>query len=193
MILSAAVILGLAAGLFRAWIGKRTYRIIDLRLPGLVLFAFVPQWLAFFQTRLGYRLPDDWAPYLLVSSQVVLLVFAWLNRKQPGFLLLGSGLILNFLVIITNGGLMPISPGTVRKIYPNAPRTSWQIGKRLGSGKDIVLPAEWTNLAFLSDRWILPDWVNIQVAFSVGDVFIALGAFWLLWTLGGSHLETTRG
>lgn len=175
--------------MIRARIGKRSYKIVDLRFPGLVLFAFIPQWIAFYQSRMGYTLPDEWVPVILVGSQIVMLVFAWLNRKQPGFWMLGSGLLLNFLVIAANGGLMPISPESVRKLYPDAPDTSWQIGERLGSGKDIVLPVSDTRLWFLSDRFLFTDWSVFRVAFSLGDVFIAIGAFWLLWTLGGEAHE----
>lgn len=190
MILAYAVILGLAAGLVRAWAGKRPYRTAALRLPGLVIFAFLPQLAAFYLPKAGLALPDAWAPYILVSSQVILLGFVWLNRKVAGFWLLGLGLLLNFLVIVLNGGLMPISPETVRKIYPHAPESSWQVYERLGSGKDIVLPVSETQLWFLSDRFVLPDWMNYQVAFSAGDVFIAIGALWLLWNLGGDQVNT---
>ncbi len=185
MILAAAVAVGLVAGLIRAWLGKRSYRVIDLRFPGLVLIAFIPQWFAFYQSRMGAGFPSEWSPVLLVATQILLLLFAWFNRKQPGFWMLGAGLLLNFLVIIANGGLMPISPETVRQIYPDAPESSWEIGKQLGNGKDIVLPVSATNLWFLSDRFLFPDWLGYSIAFSLGDVLIAFGAFWLLWTLGG--------
>lgn len=185
MVLAAAVALGLVAGLVRAWVGKRTYRVVDLRFPGLVLIAFIPQWFAFYQSRMGFGFPAEWSPVLLVLSQILLLIFAWLNRKLPGFWLLGGGLLLNFLVIAANGGLMPISPEAVRQLYPNAPESSWEVGKQLGNGKDIVLPREATNLWFLSDRFLAPEWLRYSVAYSLGDVLIALGAFWLLWTLGG--------
>lgn len=190
MILAGAVILGLAAGLVRAWIGSRTYQVLALRFAWLVPFAFLPQWIAFYQSKMGRGFPNRWAPAVLVSSQSVLATFAWFNRKKPGFWLLASGLFLNLAAIVRNGGLMPISPEAVRKLYPDAPETSWQIGKRLGNGKDIVLPPAETHLQVLSDRFLFPDWLHYKVAFSVGDVLIAFGAFWLLWTLGGPRNRT---
>jgi hypothetical protein len=192
MVLTAAVIVGLAAGMVRAWFGKRSYRTAQLKLTGLVLVAFIPQWFAFYQSRLGFRLPDEWAPYILVGSQIVLLLFALLNLKQSGFWLLGSGLMCNFLVIVLNGGLMPISPETVRRLIPDVPESLWAVGERLGSGKDIVLPAAETRLWFFSDRFLLPDWLGYQVAFSFGDVLIALGALWLLYSLGGPLAEESN-
>jgi hypothetical protein len=187
MVLAFAVIAGLIAGLARAWVGKRSFRIVSIRWPGLVLFAFIPQLISFYLARAGIRISGEWAPVILISSQVLLLLFVWLNRKQPGFWLLGAGLLLNFLVIVLNGGLMPISPEAVRRIYPNVPETAWSVGRRLGNGKDIVLPVSATRLWFLSDRFLAPDWLHYPVAFSAGDVLVALGAFWLLWSLGGEN------
>jgi len=195
MVLAAAVVIGLAAGLTRAWIHKRPYQTPSLRSPWLVFFAFIPQLAAFYLPRLGIRVPDQWVPFILVGSQIVLLYFIWINRKVAGFWLLGAGLALNFLVIVLNGGMMPISPETVRAVYPDVPETLWQVGERLGNGKDIVLPESETRLPFLSDRFLLPEWLsdrlNFTVAFSLGDVLIALGVIWLLWQLGGLEVRST--
>ena len=78
--------------------------------------------------------------------------------------------MLNLFVILLNGGMMPISPETIQHLYPNASPGAWQIGQRLGVGKDIVLTISETRLWFLSDRFTLPDWIPYRVAFSLGDV-----------------------
>jgi len=187
MILLLAIIAGLLAGLARAWHGKRHLQPLRLRLAWLVPVALVPQLLAFYLPT-----PHQWwvgsAAAVLVGSQVLLLVFAWCNRDQPGFWALGLGLALNLLVITLNGGLMPISPEIIAQLAPDAPPGSWQIGSRLG--KDIVLPSAATRLWWLADRLLLPAWFPGRVACSVGDVLIAGGAFWLLWKLGNGEAGT---
>jgi hypothetical protein len=54
-----------------------------------------------------------------------------------------------------------------------------------GTSKDKVISVSDIRLWQLSDRFLFPTWFPIQVAFSIGDVFIALGAFWFFWSLGG--------
>jgi hypothetical protein len=187
MILSTAVFIGFGSGLLRAKITRRRFQIIPLRLPWLVLVAFFVQAMIFSRSGLPIHLPDAWASLGLILSQALLLMFAWINRRHAALTLMGMGLLLNLIVICLNGGWMPISPDTVRTIYPNAPAESWQVGQRLGTGKDIVIHPEDMRLAFLGDRFVLPAWSGSLVAFSLGDVLLACGAGWLLWSLGGQR------
>ena len=128
--------------------------------------------------------PDESAALLkitLIGSLAFLLLFAWLNLGLPGFWLLGLGLSLNFLVIALNGGLMPIAPEAASQVHPETPPQAWLRGARVGPGsKDVVLEPAQTRLAVLSDRFLLPEWSAYRAAFSLGDVLIALGVFWLL-------------
>ena len=193
VILLLAVIAGLLAGLVRAWSRKRSLSSLSLRIVWLAPLAFLPQWVAFYLPATRRLTADSAAAAALVGSQVLLLVFAWCNRDRPGFCALGIGLAMNLLVIALNGGLMPISPETVTQLRPHAPPDAWQVGSRLGTGKDIVLPVAATRLWWLSDRFLLPAGFPYRVAFSLGDVFIASGAFWLLWMLGeDARYETKR-
>jgi hypothetical protein len=184
MILVAAVLVGLIAGLCRAWIGKRKYRVIDLKYPVLVLVAFIPQYFAFFAQKTRESISDNLVAILLVSSMIVLMFFSILNIQKPGFWPIFAGYFLNFLVIVLNGGLMPISMDTVNKLTVGLDST-WIVGQRFGYSKDVILSPEMTKLVFLSDRFTVTNLFGNNIAVSLGDILIAIGIIWLLWMLGG--------
>lgn len=189
MILTIAVVSGLISGLIHAYLRKRQLVIPQLTAGWLVPAAFIPQALCFFLPVTRTRIPDNIVAILLVISQVMLLVFAWLNLKQRGFLALGLGVVLNVLVITANGGWMPISPTTLLQLNPYANQHNWVIGQRLGVSKDIVLPFDHMIFPLLSDRIVLPPLLSKGLAYSIGDVFIALGAFQLLFSVSCKSLR----
>jgi hypothetical protein len=148
------------------------------------MIAVIPQMFSFHLPGLTGVTSDKMAIGILICTQVSLLFFVWVNRTLPGFGALGIGLLLNLAVIAANGGLMPISPEIVHKLSPNVVIEASDFGNRLGTSKDILLTIENTRLLLLSDILVLPEWIPYRVAFSIGDIFIAFGAFWLLWVHG---------
>lgn len=184
MILLVGVLLGFVAGYVRAWLLKRPYTFPAIQRVELALLAFLPQGFVFFVPQTGQFVSQQWAALILPVSLGILGIFVWCNRRVHGFWLLGLGLLLNLAVIVANGGLMPISPETLATVHGELSAELYD--SRAYGSKSIVLPADETRLEWLADRFTLPDWTPIQFAFSLGDVFLAAGAFWVLWK-GGAH------
>ena len=179
MILLPAVGLGLAVGLGTARLRGQPFQPPDLRYLWLIFLAFLPQFAILYIPALRPQVPDLWAGIFLTASQALLLGFAWLNRKHPGMLVLLVGAAFNFLVMTANGGFMPINPQTASRLVPQEILADIPTGSRFGV-KDILLEPETTRFEILADRFLPPDWSAYQVAFSLGDVFLAVGVFWLL-------------
>lgn len=179
MILILALGVGLVFGLgWAKWRGH-PYHPPKLKYSWLAIVAFLPQFVVTYFERIQALVPDQLAALAIISSQVLLFLFAWFNRYLPGMLVLIIGLVLNLTVMMANGGFMPISPKTAEQVVGKERISSIEPGNRIGY-KDILLSSHETRLELLADRFLPPDGFPYQVAFSLGDIFIAVGAFWIL-------------
>ena len=116
----------------------------------------------------------------IVSSYAGLLAFLYLNRFLPGAKLILLGTVLNFAVILANGGYMPVAPEALRAAgHEDLTITRGERQYVLGS-KDVVLERSQTRLAPLSDVLVIPEDTPLSGSFSMGDIVIAIGAFFLL-------------
>ena len=179
MILLLAIGTGLAVGLAWAKLRGHSYQVPKLNYLWLAMVAYLPQFFVTYFERTRALAPDWLAATAIITSQVLLFFFAWFNRRVPGMSVLIIGLVLNSAVMIANGGFMPISPQTAERLAGKERIASIDSGNRIGY-KDILLPADETRLELLADRFLPPEGFPYQVAFSLGDIFIALGVFWVL-------------
>jgi uncharacterized protein DUF5317 len=103
----------------------------------------------------------------IVGLLLVALV-AVLNRTMPGAWLIGVGAMLNSIVTFVNGG-MPVDPGALT-LSGKAPPSD---------GLHVILGPD-TRLSFLADVLLIPVINNI---YSIGDVVLAIGGFWMVLRL----------
>jgi hypothetical protein len=115
---------------------------------------------------------------VLLLSYALLLIVVWVNRRLSGMALIGLGLALNLLVMLVNGGYMPISPEAL-SMSGHTELATQEPGVRLASSKDVLLLTTQTRLWFLSDILVIPPPFPLPTVFSLGDAVIAVGAFWL--------------
>lgn len=93
--------------------------------------------------------------------------FLWVNRAVPGLVILGVGWAMNALVIVVNGGIMPAAERLADAGSRGTDASGFLNSQPLASPR----------LSFLGDNFSLPQAWPLHNVFSLGDVFIALGAF----------------
>ncbi len=138
---------------------------IHLRLWWLLVVAFGLQIAA-------DRLPDrSWADetalgFILVSY-VLLVVMVFANRDRPGMWLAGLGVLMNFTVIVLNGGMPVLAEAAkVASGFTIEPEIT-------GSAKHLAVGPE-VHLPFLAD--VIPiRFAGQGQVISLGDVFLAVG------------------
>jgi Family of unknown function (DUF5317) len=162
MVLAEAAVVGIWLGLVS---GGRMSALAELRIRHVELayVAILLQIGAYPSGLFPWSTPDGVARVLWLVSFGLLIGFAAANRAVRGVALVFAGLASNLAAVLANGGLMPANPHAARA----AGMTS-----RLHNNS---VAASHPHLAWLTDRWAVPDWIPFGNVYSVGDVLIAVG------------------
>jgi hypothetical protein len=110
---------------------------------------------------------------VLSLSYTLLVVFAAVNVRVPGMVLVLIGLACNFAVIAANGG-MPVRAEALRD---SGQEDVLALLEEDGAAKHHLMTDE-DVLTFLGDVIAVPQ--PVGQAISVGDVFIYVGLIWLI-------------
>ena len=176
MVLLLALLCGLIVGYVRRGSLTKLGQ-LPLRCGWLILIAFFLQIVVFSSQFESLGWSDRLDPGVHIFSNLLLLLAVGLNLSLSGMKILGIGLLLNFLVIVTNGGYMPVAPDDLARAgmadLAEVLRTQRHVSK------STVLTSE-TRLPFLADIFLVPPWLPVNNIFSIGDVFIGIGAFILV-------------
>jgi hypothetical protein len=107
----------------------------------------------------------------MILSYVLLLWALSRNFNFRSIRIMTLGTLLNFVAIVANSGLMPVSP-EARQLADMTFLGPSQFGMVLPEGSGVLLPIDQTNLLFLTD--IIPA-SHLGGVYSPGDVLIGMG------------------
>jgi DHA3 family macrolide efflux protein-like MFS transporter len=172
--LIGGILLGLVLGLLA---GGRLRNLAEIRLrwAGLLVAAVVIRFGTEAALGAGIDIVESLRLPLLVTAFAVLLIALWVNRNYPGLSLAFLGVLSNGLVILVNGGYMPIwEPALAAAgLTPDDVTRSFHVVVNGGASD------------FLGRLLILGDVIPVPIPFirnvySLGDLFLTLGlAFFL--------------
>jgi hypothetical protein len=144
---------------------------ISVKHPWLIVISFIVQFVSI------YLFPN----YLLlavIASNIGLLLFSFLNVKITGFKYMVMGIFLNLIVMIVNGGRMPVDVAAARILSPE------DVPALIAGeyGKHIAL-SENTYLNFLGDIFFLQYPYPRPIIISLGDIIFSLGIILFLYAV----------
>jgi len=118
----------------------------------------------------------DYSSYMIIFSYIVLLLAVWYNNKLKGIKIIALGIIFNFIVIVANGGHMPVLLSSLYK----AGLDDFVLVLKEGTYITHTLISENTLCAFLGDVIPLPPPFPDPSVVSVGDFLMFYGVFSLI-------------
>lgn len=183
MILGLATLLGIAI----AWaLGADLVRAsgVRLRATALVFLALAIQLVIF--TGLREAVPEAGQVPLHILSYALLVIFLAANGRHLGLVVAATGLASNLLVILANGGRMPVSPAAWR-----ASGRSLDSIASSGVYNNNTLAGGHPRLAWLGDIFPLPLGGLFGNAVSVGDLLIVFGLTIFVYRAGTVRARAT--
>lgn len=115
----------------------------------------------------------DYSSYMIIFSYIVLLLAVWNNKKLKGMKIISLGIVFNFIVIVANGGHMPVLLSSLYKAGLN----DFALVLKEGIYVTHTLITEKTLFAFLADIFPLSSPFPDPSVVSAGDFLMFYGVF----------------
>lgn len=183
MVLLWPVALGLVVGLLR-WRGVGYLCRLQLRHGWLFLTAVALQLGSVLFVAPGPPGEFDLRGALLLLGYLAVLAGVVSNLHLPAMWVLGLGFLLNLLVILPQGGYMPVTVEAYEAAGQLRPGEVYVEGEKLPRAKDIILSRERTPFWPLSDVLPVREPRLLRGVYSPGDLVIGAGVVLLLSGVG---------
>lgn len=175
-------IIAIGMGILLGWLaGGKIINLADLKFEKawLVVVAFLIQTTAQILGVRGFAFISDYSMILQGIVFCLLLIGFWYNRKYIGIWFIAAGCLINALVMMLNGGKMPVDVNIMKKLGA-APEIIEQVKMGI-DGKHTII-TESTRLVFLSDIMSPPPVLNwLMKIISIGDIIVLFGLFVLIF------------
>ncbi|RKD34208.1 DUF5317 domain-containing protein [Thermohalobacter berrensis] len=116
---------------------------------------------------------DQYFLYIHGFSYLLIFIGLILNFDKKSMILVFIGTLLNLIVIMANGGKMPVSPNGLKY----AGLIDYLQLLKTQAVPTHMLMTEKTKLYILGDIIPLPEFYPFAKVLSIGDIFIAIGIF----------------
>ena len=169
------IIISIIIGLLRNGKLSSLSQISLMRIELIVLACLIQGGIIFLEPR-QIKFVIDYSSNMIIFSYIVLLLAVWYNKKLKGMKIISLGIVFNFVVIIANGGHMPVLLSSLYKAGLN----DFALVLKEGTYVTHTLITEKTLFGFLADVITLsPPFPDPSVV-SVGDFFMFYGVFSLI-------------
>jgi len=149
---------------------------VSLKKIELILLACLMQAGLIFLGARKVKFVLDYSSYAMIFSYIVLLLAVWYNKKLKGMNFIALGIMFNFIVILANGGHMPVSLDSLYKVGLD----NFALSLKEGIYVTHTLITEKTLFRFLADVIPLPPPFPDPSVVSVGDFLMFYGVFSLI-------------
>jgi len=169
------IIISIIIGLLRNGKLNNLSQILLKKTELIVLACLIQGGLIFLGSK-NVKFVLDYSSYMIIFSYIVLLLAIWNNLKLKGMKIIGLGIILNFFIIVANGGHMPVLLSSLYKAGLN----DFALILKEGTYVTHALITEKTLFGFLADVIPLsPPFPDPSVV-SAGDFLMFYGVFSLI-------------
>jgi hypothetical protein len=179
MLYLAAIALGIAAGIMA---GGKISNVLDFKIKKawLIILSLLIQISAQIAVSKGIDFIQNYLGILQFAVYALLITAFYYNRQYIGMCIIAAGSILNAIVMIANGGRMPVNADILERL------NLMEGADAVNSGQDIkhVFMDESTKLPFLGDIVHPPSFLScfMQVV-SIGDIVITAGLLVLVFEI----------
>ena len=169
------IIISIIIGLLRNGKLSSLSQISLMRIELIVLACLIQGGIIFLGSK-KIKFILDYSSYMIIFSYIVLLLAVWYNKKLKGMKIISLGIVFNFIVIVANGGHMPVLLSSLYKAELN----DFALLLQEGTYVTHTLITENTLFRFLADVIpLFPPFPDPSVV-SAGDFLLFYGVFSLI-------------